>query len=393
MNYYADSNSPAYIKPETGQKVPGISSSQTVPSGCAGGSHPGCYDYKASADKPDDYDDYFTTGTAAQATTIPGAINADFNTFDPFGLGISELFTLHVTGTLTVPVSGEYTFAVNVFGGARFTLKDPSGTTLGGDPMIDSWGQVSNCSANFQAETSDFDSWVSESKALAVIGCVNSKGSTTASSHVELTAGVPYSVEMDGFMSWQPGPFQLLYTSNLFASEMNAVPGSWFATTQPGLAAPAMCAGRPATIEGTDGFDWLVGTNGDDVIYAGDGDDWIFGRGGRDVVCAGDGRDVVFGQRGADEIWGGAGEDRIRGGDGRDRISGGSGHDMIAGGFGSDRLHGGDGRDIIYGIDYEHWFADSTDVRDRDRAVGGRGHDRCLLVHPHRTRSCESDRL
>ena len=70
-------------------------------------------------------------------------------------------------------------------------------------------------------------------------------------------------------------------------------------------AAPATCAGVPATIVGTSGDDALVGTPGDDVIV---------GLDGGDTVDAGPGNDLVCGDAGPDHLTGGVGDDRLYGG-------------------------------------------------------------------------------
>jgi hypothetical protein len=78
------------------------------------------------------------------------------------------------------------------------------------------------------------------------------------------------------------------------------------------------CAGRIATIVGTNDADELRGTSGDDVIAALRGDDSVQGRGGDDLVCGGKGRDDVAGGRGDDFLRGGSGRDTCDGGPGRD---------------------------------------------------------------------------
>jgi hypothetical protein len=90
---------------------------------------------------------------------------------------------------------------------------------------------------------------------------------------------------------------------------------------------PVRCRGAPATIEGIDEADVLVGTPGRDVIAGGGGNDRINGLGGNDLICGGDGND------------------RIRGGPGNDRVQGEDGNDALLGGPGKDTLLGGRGRD------------------------------------------------
>ena len=118
---------------------------------------------------------------------------------------------------------------------------------------------------------------------------------------------------------------------------------------------PVICAGRPASIVGTDASDVLMGTEGPDVIAALNGDDDIIGLGGDDIVCGSGGRDVVAGSAGADSIKSGGGDDRLKGGEGDDRLQGkggndslkgGNGNDVLKGGSGSDRCRGGGGSDV-----------------------------------------------
>jgi hypothetical protein len=47
---------------------------------------------------------------------------------------------------------------------------------------------------------------------------------------VELTAGETYTFVMDGFMSWLPGAFQLLYTSSWSGNTPTPVPSIWLNT-------------------------------------------------------------------------------------------------------------------------------------------------------------------
>jgi len=87
-------------------------------------------------------------------------------------------------------------------------------------------------------------------------------------------------------------------------------------------AIPVNCAGRRATIVGTEGKDKLVGTKGRDVIAGLGGKDTIKGKGGKDVLCGGKGRDKLLGGKGKDLLHGGKGKDRCIGGKGRDRAKG-----------------------------------------------------------------------
>src|SRR5688572_29139118 len=119
-----------------------------------------------------------------------------------------------------------------------------------------------------------------------------------------------------------------------------------------------------ATINGTSGPDFLVGTSGNDTING-------FGSG--DVIYANAGVDNVKGGTGGDVIHGGLGNDRLDGEDGDDLIFGdgnnvvcpvgvtsvnycsvtpsgtAGGDDVINGGNGNDELYGGAGNDRIDG--------------------------------------------
>jgi arylsulfatase A-like enzyme len=108
----------------------------------------------------------------------------------------------------------------------------------------------------------------------------------------------------------------------------------------PGGSGPITCAGKPATIIGTQAADTLKGTPQKDVVLGLGGKDSIRALGGSDIVCAGSGNDNVAG---------GSGKDRLRGERGNDRLLGGSGADRLIGGLGRDRLIGGRGRDQLLG--------------------------------------------
>lgn len=127
----------------------------------------------------------------------------------------------------------------------------------------------------------------------------------------------------------------------LFATTL--LPG----TTTPTADAAPTCFGWTATIlsnnsvvQGTDGFDVIVGGNRSQTIYGG---------GGRDIICGGGGNDRIFGNTGRDKIDGGDGNDYIVGGWHDDEIFGGSGNDDLRGSEGSDHIQGNTGADTIYG--------------------------------------------
>jgi uncharacterized delta-60 repeat protein len=125
------------------------------------------------------------------------------------------------------------------------------------------------------------------------------------------------------------------------------------------------CAGKAATIVGTNGRDRLKGTSRADVIVALGGDDTISGLGGNDVICGGSGNDKITGGSGNDREYGEAGKDTLSGGDGKDKLSGGAGDDKLSGGGGKDALSGGAGKDKLSG------------GGGKDSLSGGSGKDSC----------------
>jgi Ca2+-binding RTX toxin-like protein len=83
-----------------------------------------------------------------------------------------------------------------------------------------------------------------------------------------------------------------------------------------------------ATINGTNGNNTLIGTNGNDIINGLAGNDRLFGRRGNDILIGGTGRDALFGEAGNDSLGGGTGNDLLNGGLGADFMSGGAGNDL-----------------------------------------------------------------
>ena len=141
---------------------------------------------------------------------------------------------------------------------------------------------------------------------------------------------------------------------------------------------------------GSDGDDRLFAGIGDDAISAGTGNDQLIGGAGADLLSGGAGRDAAnyvtagaavtvdlrdatgasnagdalgdmfesieaftlsrfddtfTGSTGGDTVFGGLGDDTLAGGGGLDVLSGGAGNDSLSGGTGDDRLLGGAGGD------------------------------------------------
>lgn len=109
------------------------------------------------------------------------------------------------------------------------------------------------------------------------------------------------------------------------------------------------CAGKHATLVGTQGDDNIVATDKRDVIAALAGNDKVAGLGGKDIICGGAGNDTIKGRGDDDVLKGNAGDDRLRGGAGGDLLRGGGGFDRLRGGHGADALRGGAGPDKCRG--------------------------------------------
>ena len=102
-------------------------------------------------------------------------------------------------------------------------------------------------------------------------------------------------------------------------------------------------------LNGTDGFDLLVGGSGMDEMRGGGGGDILDGGGGDDRLYGEDGIDLVLGGGGDDTLHGGAGNDTLGGGNGVDILDGGTGDDTLDGGHGNDTINGGLGNDTLWG--------------------------------------------
>jgi Ca2+-binding RTX toxin-like protein len=177
-----------------------------------------------------------------------------------------------------------------------------------------------------------------------------------------------------------------------------------------------------ATIRGTAGDDFQIGTDANDRIVASPGRDVLDGRGGFDsldyrnvpagiVQLHGDfvlpggeifGNILVFDGFGFDDLvignlegvlgsrfddaisgddndnrlFGFAGDDRIRGGEGDNFVDGGEGDDTVTGGRGDDHLVGRGGDDVLTGNDDPLAVGDFTRLpEDQDTLIGLSGDD------------------
>lgn len=152
----------------------------------------------------------------------------------------------------------------------------------------------------------------------------------------------------------------------------------------PLLAARPTCLGAPATIIGSDRSERLVGTKGDDVIFAGAGSDYVLGKGGNDRIC---------GATGADHLDAGTGAGRVNGGPGTDYIVGGSRVDTLDGGEGDDvfftrsglggTIEGGRGSDLLTFVDRNCSKPVAVDLKGRSasyRSCAGASERRVWVV-------------
>ena len=98
-------------------------------------------------------------------------------------------------------------------------------------------------------------------------------------------------------------------------------------------------------------YNFIEGTQNDDVIQGTDGDDLIFGLSGNDVIYGGLGNDCIFAGHGNDIVSGGDGDDTIKGNSGNDILKGQSGSDVIYSHAGSDVIDGGEHSDRCYTTD------------------------------------------
>lgn len=114
---------------------------------------------------------------------------------------------------------------------------------------------------------------------------------------------------------------------------------------------------------GTEGRDFIRGTNEPDVLHGKGGIDVLVGKGDDDVLYGGDGGDAAVGGRATIE-------GNLRGPSGEDRIFGGNGADCVFGGTEDDILYDGDGRDLMGLFCIEFIFDTGNDIM-----YGGGGND------------------
>ena len=130
-------------------------------------------------------------------------------------------------------------------------------------------------------------------------------------------------------------------------------------------------------IDGTFGFDFLLGSASSDTIRGLAGNDTIQGLGGNDLIFGDRDNDLLGGNEGADTLSGGQGSDTIYGGEGDDWINGDRGNDLLIGGEGKDILTGGAGDDLFV---IESTSAASTIAQADIITDFGNGNDKIVLT-------------
>lgn len=77
--------------------------------------------------------------------------------------------------------------------------------------------------------------------------------------------------------------------------------------------------------------DVILGTSGEDRIFAQDGNDFVCGGDAYDYIEAGPGDDWIDGEQDGDSLYGGTGADVVYGGSGGDLLLGDEGNDILFG--------------------------------------------------------------
>jgi len=126
------------------------------------------------------------------------------------------------------------------------------------------------------------------------------------------------------------------------------------------------CYGGPAE-------NWMIGTDGWDLIESYDGRDHIWGmptgddlHGGADgdIIYGNPGNDVIRGQNGNDWVLCNVDDCGLDGGNGDDEIHGWVGTDVLIGGPGNDEMYGDDQPDRLYARDGQKDFVNGGDAND-----------------------------
>lgn len=136
------------------------------------------------------------------------------------------------------------------------------------------------------------------------------------------------------------------------------------------------------TIQGTDGTDFIIGTDLNEAIYYEGGSDIVFAAGGDDFIVSST-NPATSNTDGFDMLYGAAGNDTILATGGAAYVEGGEGNDIMAGGAGNQIMYGGAGNDyLLAGADMAGGFH-----ADVDMLYGGAGDDLFLSVAGNNTMS------
>ncbi|MGO4381699.1 beta strand repeat-containing protein, partial [Pseudoduganella sp. RAF19] len=95
-------------------------------------------------------------------------------------------------------------------------------------------------------------------------------------------------------------------------------------------------ADKGKVLNGGNGNDNLVGTDGENVLQGANGNDTLTGGAATDALYGGNGDDKLTGGGGIDYLYGDNGNDTLDGGAARDVLFGGKGNDVLIGGTGAD---------------------------------------------------------
>ncbi|MEZ4705573.1 MAG: choice-of-anchor Q domain-containing protein [Caldilineaceae bacterium] len=328
------------------------------------------------------------------STPISGATSASFTTpaltgdasywvrvSNPAGSADSATATVTVGQLASIvividatPADGtDFAFTADIPGGSTFTLDDEA--TQPNDGVAQSITFTDLMAANYTITESLAAGW--QLTSASCTGGADSGSLHGATLTVALGAGEHITCTFSSRYNQPPvaTPFATCGGYDVFET----APGVYAAPDFPGN-----------LIVGTDGYDWLQGTAGPDLILGLQGGDDLWGNNGDDVICGGAGVDIILGQRGNDtlygddqpdwliggpgndELYGGAGGDDLQGDAGNDVLYGESGADVLLGGAADDDLFGGDDPDALYG-------QNGTDDLDGggadDYCKGGRGND------------------
>ncbi|MBR0656939.1 beta strand repeat-containing protein [Plastoroseomonas arctica] len=127
-----------------------------------------------------------------------------------------------------------------------------------------------------------------------------------------------------------------------------------------------------------------VGNAGDNALTGNEANNLLIGLDGADTIAGDSGNDILYGVEGNDRMSGDAGVDFVAGGNGADTVEGGAGADNLFGEAGNDSLVDGSDfvTDILTGGDGADTLDAASGLGDYDLIDGGAGDDRYLVDTP-----------